>query len=68
MGNQQHTQVVPGPMEKPAGMPSANDAASIPDGGLRAWLQVAGGWMLFFNTWGNLNTYIHLVETLQNQY
>ena len=23
----------------------------IPDGGLKAWLQVAGSFVLFFNTW-----------------
>ena len=23
----------------------------VPDGGTVAWLQVAGAWMLFFNTW-----------------
>ncbi|OJJ43202.1 hypothetical protein ASPZODRAFT_136401 [Penicilliopsis zonata CBS 506.65] len=28
-----------------------------PDGGLVAWLQVIGGFMLFFNTWGMLNTF-----------
>ncbi|KAL2812316.1 major facilitator superfamily domain-containing protein [Aspergillus granulosus] len=28
-----------------------------PNGGLSAWLQVAGGFMLFFNTWGMLNTF-----------
>lgn len=28
-----------------------------PDGGLKAWLQVLGGFMLFFNTWGILNTF-----------
>lgn len=25
-----------------------------PNGGAIAWLQVAGSWMLFFNTWGLL--------------
>ncbi len=25
-----------------------------PNGGLTAWLQVLGSWMLFFNTWGIL--------------
>lgn len=25
-----------------------------PNGGMVAWLQVLGGWMLFFNTWGIL--------------
>jgi hypothetical protein len=28
-----------------------NDLSSVPDGGLRAWLQVAGAFVLFFNTW-----------------
>ncbi|KAF2690142.1 monocarboxylate permease-like protein, mch4 [Lentithecium fluviatile CBS 122367] len=28
-----------------------------PDGGLMAWLQVAAGFMLFFNTWGMLNAF-----------
>lgn len=28
-----------------------------PNGGLTAWLQVLGGFMLFFNTWGFLNTF-----------
>jgi len=34
---------------KPAGPPGP--PFSVPDGGLRAWLQVLGGFMLFFNTW-----------------
>ncbi|KFY04233.1 hypothetical protein O988_00909 [Pseudogymnoascus sp. VKM F-3808] len=28
-----------------------------PDGGLVAWLQVAAGFMIFFNTWGIINTF-----------
>ena len=28
-----------------------------PDGELVAWLQVAGGFMIFFNTWGLINTF-----------
>ncbi|KAJ6023678.1 hypothetical protein N7540_004475 [Penicillium herquei] len=28
-----------------------------PDGGTIAWLQVAAGFMLFFNTWGMINTF-----------
>lgn len=28
-----------------------------PDGGFKAWLQVAGGFMLFFNSWGILNAF-----------
>jgi hypothetical protein len=38
-----------GPPSLPGGPP--------PDGGLQAWLQVIGGFMLFFNTWGLLNTF-----------
>ncbi|KNG80379.1 MFS monocarboxylate transporter, partial [Aspergillus nomiae NRRL 13137] len=28
-----------------------------PNGGLRAWLQVAGSFFLFFNSWGTVNTF-----------
>lgn len=31
--------------------PSANNIAAIPNGGLQAWMQVVGAWVLFFNTW-----------------
>lgn len=27
-------------------------ASPPPDGGLTAWLQVLGSWMMIFNTWG----------------
>ncbi|KAK6368955.1 hypothetical protein LTR64_007114 [Lithohypha guttulata] len=37
--------------QKPAGPPPP------PNGGLTAWLHVLGGFMLFFNTWGILNTF-----------
>lgn len=37
----------------PAGPPGG----APPDGGFQAWLQVAGSWSLFFNTWGLLNTF-----------
>ena len=30
---------------------------STPNGGFVAWLQVAAGFMLFFNTWGIINTF-----------
>ncbi|KKY18176.1 putative mfs monocarboxylate [Phaeomoniella chlamydospora] len=49
-------QQTPSPVEA-AAKPTANDAAAIPDGGFQAWLQVACGFMLFFNTWGLLNTF-----------
>lgn len=34
-----------------------NNAGTIPNGGLQAWLHVLGGFMLFFNTWGLLNAF-----------
>ncbi|RDW91297.1 MFS monocarboxylate transporter-like protein [Coleophoma crateriformis] len=35
--------------------PPASD--EIPNGGLTAWLQVLGSFILFFNTWGIVNTF-----------
>lgn len=35
----------------PAGPPS------FPDGGLEAWMQTAGAFVLFLNSWGVVNTY-----------
>jgi hypothetical protein len=35
----------------PKGQAHANDISSVPNGGLRAWLQVVGSFSLFFNTW-----------------
>jgi hypothetical protein len=43
----------PGEPPKPAGPPGGPP----PNGGLKAWLQVLGGFFLFFNTWGILNTF-----------
>lgn len=50
-----------GDLEKSSGQETPNDATppapvkppmfEVPDGGLVAWLQVAGGFSLFFNTW-----------------
>jgi len=37
--------------------PSVNHVASIPNGGLMAWLQVLGAFFLFFNSW-----YVHPVS------
>lgn len=31
-----------------------NDQKHVPDGGFIAWLQVAGSWLLFFNSWSVL--------------
>jgi hypothetical protein len=41
--------------EKPAPEPST--PPSPPNGGLQAWLQVAGAFFLFFNSWGVVNTF-----------
>ena len=30
---------------------SVNDTTSIPDGGIKAWMQVMGTFFIFFNTW-----------------
>ncbi|KAL3459652.1 major facilitator superfamily domain-containing protein [Aspergillus heterothallicus] len=37
--------------------PPAGGPSPPPNGGLTAWLHVLGGFMLFFNTWGMLNTF-----------
>ncbi|GAA5903492.1 hypothetical protein JCM6882_006562 [Rhodosporidiobolus microsporus] len=29
----------------------------VPDGGLRAWMNVAGGWLILFSTFGNVNAW-----------
>jgi hypothetical protein len=34
--------------------PPAAGPSPPPNGGLQAWMQVLGGFMLFFNTWGIL--------------
>ncbi|EAW09008.1 putative monocarboxylate permease [Aspergillus clavatus NRRL 1] len=36
---------------------SVNDVTSIPDGGLKAWIQVFAAFFVYFSTWGNLNTF-----------
>ncbi|KAJ1557436.1 hypothetical protein HK405_016032, partial [Cladochytrium tenue] len=43
-------------VKPPAGPPSSQ-ASPPPDGGLWAWLQVASGFFVTFNTWGVLNTF-----------
>jgi hypothetical protein len=40
----------------PSGPPGPPGGPSF-DSGLKAWLQVLAGFMLFFNTWGLLNTF-----------
>ncbi|KAK3110941.1 hypothetical protein LTR53_014264 [Teratosphaeriaceae sp. CCFEE 6253] len=41
------------PPDPPKGPPGGPP----PDGGLTAWLQVLGGYFLFFNTWGLINAF-----------
>lgn len=38
------------PLEKKQSKASVNNYDAIPNGGLQAWLQVAGGFCLFFNS------------------
>nr|OQO25818.1 hypothetical protein B0A51_09488 [Rachicladosporium sp. CCFEE 5018] len=40
-----------------AGPPGGPPGGPPPNGGAQAWLQVLGGFFLFFNTWGVLNTF-----------
>ena len=40
-----------GKLQKKTTKASVNNVSSIPNGGLRAWLQVVGVFFLFFNTW-----------------
>lgn len=48
-----HPNGVPEPETQPA--PAKPDPASeIPNGGLKAWLQVLGSFLLFLNTWSVL--------------
>jgi MFS family permease len=49
----------PPPPPPPPPGPHAHFGAAgpPPDGGLQAWLQVAGAFMVLFNTWGILNTF-----------
>lgn len=42
--------------ETPVKPPSGNSSPP-PDGGLQAWLQVLGAFMLWFNSWGILNAF-----------
>lgn len=44
---------VPATSNEPPGPPGGHP----PDGGFKAWLQVVGAFLLFFNTWGILNTF-----------
>ena len=35
--------------------PSIHNIKHVPNGGLKAWLQVLGSFFLFWNTWGAIN-------------
>lgn len=35
--------------------PSVNNIKAVPNGGLKAWLQVVGAFFLFFNSWVSLS-------------
>jgi len=60
---QQPGAVVPGtsngtPLEPvTSAKPSINNIKSVPNGGVKAWLQVLGSFFLFFNTWGIINAF-----------
>ncbi|KAJ9649546.1 hypothetical protein H2199_000322 [Coniosporium tulheliwenetii] len=48
----------PPPIEEPVSkVVSVNNVGAIPNGGLVAWLQVAGAFFLFFNSWGIVNAF-----------
>ena len=46
----------------PPSAPSGPPGGPPPNGGLVAWLQILGGWMLFFNTWVSFATLLKLAE------
>lgn len=55
-----------GKLEKKGTKASVNNVSSIPNGGLRAWLQVLGVFFLFFNTWyDTLFSSLHLSSLLR---
>lgn len=41
----------------PSSKPSVNNIRSVPNGGVKAWLQVLASFFLFFNSWGIVNTF-----------
>lgn len=52
-----NSQVQAEPKEESLLKPPMGGASPPPNGGVIAWLHVAGGFMLFFNTWGILNAF-----------
>lgn len=51
---QQQDGEAPSAQDEEKQKPPVGGPSPPPNGGLQAWLQVLGGWMLFFNTWGIL--------------
>ncbi|KAK4892374.1 hypothetical protein LTR27_009208 [Elasticomyces elasticus] len=45
------------PPDTSKGPPKGPPGGPPPDGGLDAWLQVLGGYFIFFNTWGLINAF-----------
>ncbi|KAF0327999.1 Aspyridones efflux protein apdF [Colletotrichum sp. SAR11_59] len=47
------------PETQPSGAaaPTTSDPGAVPDGGLEAWLQVLGSWVVLAATWGLVNTF-----------
>ncbi|OLN92796.1 Riboflavin transporter MCH5-like protein 7 [Colletotrichum chlorophyti] len=45
--------------QPPSGPPTTttSDPGPVPDGGLEAWLQVLGSWVILADTWGLVNTF-----------
>lgn len=53
-GSQQSHDVSEEKADAPPAPPPNAGPGPVPNGGLVAWSQVLGSWMLFFNTWGIL--------------
>jgi hypothetical protein len=51
MEDKSSQEIQPGNIDEPRQKASVSDTSSIPNGGLKAWLQVAGTFFVFFNTW-----------------
>ncbi|KAL6855697.1 MFS general substrate transporter [Trichoderma novae-zelandiae] len=45
------------PNDSPSRPPPSASPTAVPDGGLTAWLQVLGGWVILAATWGLVNTF-----------
>jgi MFS family permease len=45
------------PDEAPSSSPPPATPTAVPDGGLNAWLQILGGWVVMAATWGLINAF-----------